>query len=510
VRARTGLSPDAPLTGLALSGGGVRSATVSLGFLEELAKRDLLTCFDYLSSVSGGSYASGYLYSAATEFGDARHAQLFGPEAKRELLATGKYLAFGSGLQSVFRLIRLLAAFLSTSFLNLLWMFFLTVAASSLFVALGRTLSADFDQHAACVTYVALGLAVCVPLLRLLAMTLANLVGGSTQIVVGKAVNVIEGWNVLVCGGLFSIFWFAPWLTKHTLYALACSFKAPPRSSPWCFNWTAFEHCTWAQSCDCGPTGTAVPTVFFLALALASGVVALVLGFLVSSDAIGLYSVFKNLIDSGYLNAGSRAKANRPGRSPGAVAAQARVQTRKRLLLHELRSDRNPAFKELPYPLYNAVAYLQRKIPPPEELRSPEQPHARGRHSPDYFLFSPLHCGAFTTGYARLGGGGKLGDGDKVYDQVSLADAVTCSAASLTPLMHGDTSRLTAVALLVANLNLSSWFANPNPAFRRTRVAFWPLRYLKMLFGKIYEDCPFIPVADGAFTDNLGVIELLR
>jgi hypothetical protein len=47
--------------GLALSGGGIRSATISLGLLQALAKTGLLRHFDYLSTVSGGGYIGGFL-----------------------------------------------------------------------------------------------------------------------------------------------------------------------------------------------------------------------------------------------------------------------------------------------------------------------------------------------------------------------------------------------------------------------------------------------------------------
>jgi len=51
--------PD--LVGLALSGGGIRSATFCLGFLQELHRLRLLRIFDYLSTVSGGGYLGGWL-----------------------------------------------------------------------------------------------------------------------------------------------------------------------------------------------------------------------------------------------------------------------------------------------------------------------------------------------------------------------------------------------------------------------------------------------------------------
>jgi len=53
-------SPPANLVGLALSGGGIRSATFSLGFLQGLEQVGLLRIFDYVSTVSGGGYAGGW------------------------------------------------------------------------------------------------------------------------------------------------------------------------------------------------------------------------------------------------------------------------------------------------------------------------------------------------------------------------------------------------------------------------------------------------------------------
>lgn len=50
-----------PSIGLALSGGGIRSATFSLGVLQAFARHDKLTSFDFLSTVSGGGYIGSWL-----------------------------------------------------------------------------------------------------------------------------------------------------------------------------------------------------------------------------------------------------------------------------------------------------------------------------------------------------------------------------------------------------------------------------------------------------------------
>ncbi len=48
--------PPRDLTGIALSGGGIRSATFNLGLLQGLRRLDVLDRLDYLSTVSGGGY----------------------------------------------------------------------------------------------------------------------------------------------------------------------------------------------------------------------------------------------------------------------------------------------------------------------------------------------------------------------------------------------------------------------------------------------------------------------
>jgi Patatin-like phospholipase len=49
------------LTGLAFSGGGIRSATFNLGIIQSIAGKKLLDNFDYLSTVSGGGYIGAWL-----------------------------------------------------------------------------------------------------------------------------------------------------------------------------------------------------------------------------------------------------------------------------------------------------------------------------------------------------------------------------------------------------------------------------------------------------------------
>lgn len=70
-------------TGLALSGGGIRSATFNLGVLQCLARRGLLDQVDYLSTVSGGGYIGASLIWFLHRGGSARADPPFDTSADR-------------------------------------------------------------------------------------------------------------------------------------------------------------------------------------------------------------------------------------------------------------------------------------------------------------------------------------------------------------------------------------------------------------------------------------------
>ena len=63
------------LTGLALSGGGIRSATFSLGIMQALARNGLLEKFDYLSTVSGGGYIGSAITWLASDKANSKSKQ---------------------------------------------------------------------------------------------------------------------------------------------------------------------------------------------------------------------------------------------------------------------------------------------------------------------------------------------------------------------------------------------------------------------------------------------------
>ena len=98
---RPDTSRSGPLVGLALSGGGIRSACFSLGAIQALEKLRLFDHLDYISTVSGGGYVGAWLQAALAH--DRRRAiELDGEEPSeiRFLRAYSNYLTPRLGLFS--------------------------------------------------------------------------------------------------------------------------------------------------------------------------------------------------------------------------------------------------------------------------------------------------------------------------------------------------------------------------------------------------------------------------
>ena len=139
------------LTGLAISGGGIRSAAFSLGVLQQLASKKLLGMFDYLSTVSGGGYTGGSIsyYLNAPEFKDKYNLEEkfpYGDSDKKNydptkeldyLRSHGSYLTPGSGIN----LLSFIGVVLRAILLNLIiWIpvLILVMAAAQRLIIVGN------------------------------------------------------------------------------------------------------------------------------------------------------------------------------------------------------------------------------------------------------------------------------------------------------------------------------------------------------------------------------------
>lgn len=108
---------DNDAVGLALSGGGIRSATFSLGVVQVLARQGLLKEVDFMSTVSGGGYMGSFISAHGIDTLGATGDHE--PEQVRHLRNHSKYLAEG-GWRTVSQVAYTLLQGVATSALLLL------------------------------------------------------------------------------------------------------------------------------------------------------------------------------------------------------------------------------------------------------------------------------------------------------------------------------------------------------------------------------------------------------
>ncbi len=110
-----------PSLGIAVSGGGIRSATVNLGVLEVLNACNVLSRADYLSSVSGGGYIGGYVHAKIKQGGPAVFQQLFAKNEITSLRNYGYYLTPGKGFKKLGNNLRMFGALTASLLMNWVW-----------------------------------------------------------------------------------------------------------------------------------------------------------------------------------------------------------------------------------------------------------------------------------------------------------------------------------------------------------------------------------------------------
>lgn len=115
-------SPSLGLIGLALSGGGIRSATFNLGVLQALHEQRVLEHVDYLSTVSGGGYIGGSVAALLSRGGSFPFERRMGASEGiplRHLRRYANYLA-PAGLLDRLSLLALMLRGLVVNFLIIL------------------------------------------------------------------------------------------------------------------------------------------------------------------------------------------------------------------------------------------------------------------------------------------------------------------------------------------------------------------------------------------------------
>lgn len=525
--------------GLAFSGGGIRSASFSLGFMQALVANDKLKKFDYLSTVSGGGYIgssltwflnqkipawmhrhegeNAYFSTDAEHFpfgqkckGDREGANNEKPNAILDFIRQhGNYLIPGHGLNGLS-----MAGYVLRALLVSLTVY--TLLLTCLFIAfIDFGLFGTLFEHPSS------------PLLNWF----------------GK--NVLVG-AAAVLGALFFVtgFFYAFWtrllsgsyqvrtLVQRYLGALlgVMFLFLVVGSFPIAHQWTVFESQAMRFSTSGGSTLLGVVGALFqlkaggnskfkiplLVLAAALliygiGLFAYSLGkiiaditpnpyfslpllliagltsVMVNVNHLGIHRMYRDRLMETFLPNLSDVKNNNWG-----LATEA-----NKIPLHKL-CQQNPR----PYHLINTNVVLV----------DSNQSKFRGRGG-DNFILSPLFCGSDATGWR---------ESDKYKTPgspggITLPTAMAISGAALNPNSGvggvGITrNKLVSTLLAILNLKLGYWISNPDP----DKTMSMPPNFLSpglkggVLGGGLSEDRKALELSDGGHFENLGIYELIR
>jgi hypothetical protein len=514
-------NPKPHAAALALSGGGIRSATFSLGVLVALARRGLLPQFDYLSTVSGGGYLGSFLTAFLNAELDSSQPppkpaiglradelpfQREGGEAEalRHIRHHSKYLASGS----VADRFRMIAAQLYGMLLNGLGVVFLAAlfALAEFYIREGRVLERMFAKVTALLepfapaAWIAALWQTPIHFLGLLFVLWAII--SLVLIRRGKRRQWIADTGLVISGGalLACFVWIGLGGAHHWM-------ANPPQ-------WTRVSKLSREQLL--GILG-AIPVISSALAGIAGKVLKMVLGLLSAFAAplffFGVYlflyeqaggirlplvAVVGALVYFFVLNINftsphrhyrkklAEAYLIQPAKEPKAGHS---FEEAVELKLSEAGAKTHFA----PYHLINAAL----------NVPGSKNPAMQGRLT-DFFLFSPAFCGSPLTGYKATK------DWEDKDSHLDLGTAMAISGAAAAPQMGLGTRKRLTFWLALLNIRLGYWLRNPK---KKSGIygGVPGLSFLvKEMRGSMDERAPWLYVSDGGHIENLGVYELLR
>lgn len=126
-----------------------------------------------------------------------------------------------------------------------------------------------------------------------------------------------------------------------------------------------------------------------------------------------------------------------------------------------------------------------------------------GRRS-DGMVFASLRSGSRATGYAPAAT-------SPAFKGITLGEAMTTSGAAASPNMGRNTTTSLAILLTLFNVRIGTWIPNPNDG-KRQFPAIQPVvwYWLKELFGIASADDKLVYLTDGGHFDNSAIYELLK
>ncbi len=417
--------------GIALSGGGIRSATINLGFLKTLQRFDLLRQADYLSTVSGGGYTGAYVQAATRSKGS--YEAVFAPQRIAHMRTHGDYLIPGQKpLVKLWNALVLFVAYLTSWLMNLTNLAIVLglggVAGWLLWHILGMSDPAFWQNfHARYTPFATIGKWALLAVLAIhFAVNVVQVYGQGisrafNQIETALLVLALVAWIAILLGSFEKLYW----PDTHTLLV----------------------------------AGGLMAGLFLL-------------GFVTNPNAIGFHRYYRNQLAKAFLfDTGNMASAR----------------------LWELGQTPREADLLAPYPLINTCLNI---------LSLGGDKQIKGSKGSDYFLLSPLHCGAKLTGYVRTAH-------FPGYRELTLAAATTISAAAVNPGMGSYSNPLLSILLTLFNARLGFWVNNPLHPSKHYRV-WWPAYFFKEMMLKLDSQSKKVNISDGGHIENLAVYELLR
>ncbi len=516
------------MSGLAISGGGIRSATFALGVVQRLVRAGVADHFDYLSTVSGGGYLgsflSTYLNTDSSKVGLAEDKLPFrepdvGESAPlRHLRGHSKYLIKG-GIVNRMNMM-LLAVYGVVSTVLIFWPL---LAGALLLVAyyhapaMAAIADGKFDPMASLTQeWVAYPALLAIALLLSLAPAVLLFRWSRTE---DKALFGYQKVIALViAGALLVILWNLvpiPFWGVKRLAAGDAWRQWMPRTAAVSGAVAAAQR-FWANL-DWAPAASKLKrALFFIALAVAGPLLALTLflwlGLLwvVHTPEFGgrtfgsieflswltfapllfallfldinhssLHPFYRRKLSEAYLMAHVDSD-----KSAGDVRPDDGIK------LTELRS-KNP---RAPYHLINCAL----------EAPSSDDEAVRGRGT-DFFFFSQKYSGSGATGYFETA------LWERKDSHLNLGTAMAISAAAASPFMGVASIPGGNFLLTLFNVRLDYWLATP----RRWHIPVltWgagPWYLLRQGFGWMDDRSWFVDVSDGGHIENLAIYELLR
>ena len=509
--------------GLALSGGGIRSATLSLGVLIALAKRGLLPQFDYLSTVSGGGYLGSFLTAFLNSPGNGQiglrsnelpfQHEAGEAEALRHIRHHSKYLASGRLLGRL----QMIAAQLYGMVLNGVGVMFLAAIFAIVEQCL-RATELPFHVWPEGIAVVSVLLVIWAFITLLLGRSgqRPQKIGDIGLVCIGTTLCALLAWV-----GLQKCHDWVDWLLERQHHwpvlspkqLLAILGAIPLISSA--FAGVAGKILDRVKLVLGILSAIAAPLFFFtIYLLLYWRMEHTAALFTVGSfpvtwihvSVIVLAVVYFALID---VNVTS---PHRHYRKKLAEAYLIQKNSEADQLFDEAVELKlsNATSPRAPYQLINAAL----------NVPASKNPAMQGRFT-DFFLFSRESCGSPLTGYRDTT------EWQNKDSHLDLGTAMAISGAAAAPQMGLGTRRRLSFWLALLNVRLGYWVRNPVPQvdvaspnigerlLTRIRSAFygsapglWFL--LKEMLGWMDERAPWLYVSDGGHIENLGVYELLR